>query len=106
MGWLVDGAVFTLQLMPYKCVDFSKLIKNLCKQSYYPVPKSLELSGKLQHASFGIPGGKRLFSPIHEALKTTPQIGQSHAVSQSDALRLENPSPTPCAAPNPDTIAS
>ena len=71
MGWLVDGAVFTLQLMPYKCVDFSKLIKNLCKQSYCPLLKFQELAGKLQHSSFVIPGGKGLFSTIHEALKIT-----------------------------------
>ena len=30
-----------------------------------------ELAGKLQHASFGVPGGKGLFSPIHRALQGT-----------------------------------
>ena len=31
-----------------------------------------EFAGKLQHASFAIPGGKGLLSPIHSALKTSP----------------------------------
>ena len=66
LGYLVDGAEFTLQLMPDKCVKFSKLIKNICKQSYFPPQNFQELAGKLQHACFGIPGVKGLFSPIHE----------------------------------------
>ena len=28
MGWLVDGADFTLRIMPEKCVRISKLIKS------------------------------------------------------------------------------
>jgi hypothetical protein len=33
-------------------------------------PHLQELAGKLQHASFGIPGGKGLFSPVYRALQT------------------------------------
>ena len=71
LGWLVNGANFTLQLMPEKCAKISKLIKKVCKQSHCPLQKFQELAGKLQHASFGIPGGKGLFSPIHAAMRTT-----------------------------------
>ena len=59
--------------MPDKCVKISKLIKKIFKQSYCPLQKFQELAGKLQHACFGIPGGKGLLSPIHEALKTIPK---------------------------------
>ena len=37
-----------------------------------PLQKFQQLAGKLQHASFAIPGGKGLFSPIYTALKANP----------------------------------
>ena len=70
LGWLVNGANFTLQLMPEKCAKMSKLIKEVCKQTHCPLQKFQELAGKLQHASFGIPGGRGLFSLIHAAMRT------------------------------------
>lgn len=73
LGWLIDGANFTLQLLPEKCTIIAKLIKKLCKQQHCSLLKFQELAGKLQHASFGIPGGKGLFSPIHRALRTKTQ---------------------------------
>jgi hypothetical protein len=69
LGWLVDGANFTIQLMPDKCEKIARLIKKVCKTKFCAVVKFQEIAGKLQHASFGIPGGKGLFSPIHRALK-------------------------------------
>jgi len=69
LGWLVDGANFTIQLTPDKCEKIARLIKKVCKTKFCRVKKFQELAGKLQHASFGIPGGKGLFSPIHQALK-------------------------------------
>ena len=104
LGWLVDSADFTLQLMPYKCVKISNLIKKLFKQSYCPLQKFQELAGKLQHASFGIPGGGAVLTHTR-GTKNRLQIGQAHTVYQSNASILENPSPTPCAAPNPGPIA-
>ena len=69
LGWLVDGANITIQLMPDKCEKIARLIKKVCKTKFCAVVKFQELAGKLQHASFGIPGGKGLFLPIHRALK-------------------------------------
>ena len=71
LGWLVDGLNFTLSLLPEKCEKIVKLIKKVCKRPAVSLLKFQELAGKLQHASFGIPGGKGLFSPIYRALKTT-----------------------------------
>jgi hypothetical protein len=31
------------------------------------------MAGNLQHASFGIPGGKGLFSPIYNAMQGDPK---------------------------------
>ena len=71
LGWLVDGAKFTVQLQPDKCTKISKLLKKVCQLKFCPLQKFQELEGKLQHASFSIPGGKGLFSPINRAMKTT-----------------------------------
>ena len=72
LGWIVDGAQFTIQLPPEKCHKIVRLIKKLTKQNYTSLRRFQELAGKLQHASFGIPGGKGLFSPIYRALQGTP----------------------------------
>ena len=57
--------------MPEKHQKISKLIKKVSKIKFSPLCKYKELVGKLQHASFGITGGKGLFSPIYQALKIT-----------------------------------
>ena len=69
LGWLVDGANFTIQLMPEKCKKIAKLIKDITKRKAVPLLAFQELAGKLQHASFAIPDGKSLFSPIHRAMQ-------------------------------------
>ena len=84
LGWLVDGADFTISLLPDKCTKISKLIKKVSKMKACPLQKFQELAGKLQHASFAIPGGRGLFSPIYQAMqkpskfiKITPLLQQT-----------------------------
>ena len=84
LGWLIDGANFTLQLPPQKCENIVHLIKKMCKRTTSSRQRFQELAGKLQHASFGVPGGKGLFSPIYTAMKgtrdtipLTPQLKQA-----------------------------
>ena len=84
LGWLVDGANFTIQLMPDKCKKLVQLIRDVTKCRQVPLSIFQELAGKLQHASFAIPGGKGLFSIIHRAMaglkpfiKITPDIKQT-----------------------------
>jgi len=38
-----------------------------------PLQRYQKLAGRLQHASFGIPGGKSLFTPIDMAMKGNPE---------------------------------
>ena len=73
LGWLIDGAAFTIQLMPDKCIKIAKLIKKCGKMKFCLLQQFQELAGKLQHTLFGILGGKgSLFSPtIYRALQTT-----------------------------------
>ena len=67
LGWIIDGENFTIQLPPEKCDKIAKLIKTICKSNSCHLKKFQVLAGKLQHASYGIPGGAGLFSPIDQA---------------------------------------
>ena len=69
MGCLVDGSNFTLQLMQEKCKEKSRLIKKVAKMKQRPLQSVQDVTGELQHSSFGIPGDKGLFPPIHIAMK-------------------------------------
>ena len=65
LGWHIDGQNFTIQLPQDKVIkiqaDISAIIHKKVVQS-----KILEkLQGKLIHASFGIPGGRGLMSPLY-----------------------------------------
>ena len=82
LGWLVDGAKFTIQLTPDKCKKISKQIKRICSFKRCPLRMFQEIAGKLQHASYGIPGGKGMFSPLYRAMK-----GSNTAIPMTDALR-------------------
>ena len=101
LGWLVDGANFTIQLMPDKCQKLEKLIRDVIKCRQVPLGTFQELAGKLQHASFAIPGGKGLFSPIHRAMaglkpfiKITPDVKQT-LIDWTTVVRHLASCPTP-----------
>ena len=68
LGWLVDGANFTIQLPPEKCTKILAKLKSVRRAKSIPLRAFQEITGKLQHASMGIPGGKGLFSPLYRAL--------------------------------------
>ena len=72
LGWIVDGKNYTLQLPPTKCKNICTLIRKILKQAYCPIKRFQVLAGKLQHASFGLPGGTGLFSPLQLAMVGNP----------------------------------
>jgi hypothetical protein len=74
LGWVLDGKNFTLQLPPQKCEKIRKLIKHIINLKRVSLNKFQKLAGKLQHASFGIPGGTGLFSPIQKAMSNNPDF--------------------------------
>ena len=74
LGWDFDGKAFTMQLPPSKCDAIIKLIKTISKLQRPSLNKYQKLAGKLQHASFGIPSGKSLFSPIQQAMRGNPKF--------------------------------
>lgn len=82
LGWIFDGVQCTIQLPPDKLDTIAKLTKRVLKSKATPLQRFQELAGKLQHASFGIPGGKGMFSPIYAAT-----IGNPPFVTITPALR-------------------
>ena len=72
LGWIIDGANYTIHLEQSRCKAIASLITRVAYQKKCPLQKFQKVAGKLQHASFAIPGGKGLFSPIYRALRGTP----------------------------------
>ena len=83
LGWDINGKDFTLQLPPKKCDDIIRLIKKMSKTKRPSLNKYQKLAGKLQHASFGIPWGRSLFTPIQMAMAGDPKF-----VPLTEELRL------------------
>jgi hypothetical protein len=82
LGWDFDGENFTLQLPPSKCDAIIALIKDIKKKDRVSLNKYQKLCGKLQHASFGIPAGIALFSPLQQAMRFSPKfITLTHELS-------------------------
>jgi hypothetical protein len=69
LGWIFNGAAYTIELPPKKIEKITALIKGIAKREFSSLKRYQEMAGKLQHASFGMPGGKGLFSPIYNAMK-------------------------------------
>ena len=74
LGWMLDGQRGTLQLPVPKCQKICTLIRKINKKKRISLKKFQQLAGKLQHASFGIPGGKGLFSPLQMAMAGNPDF--------------------------------
>jgi hypothetical protein len=74
LGWILNGQRGTLQLPIAKCQAIRLLIRKILKSKRISLNKFQKLAGKLQHASFGIPGGAGLFSPIQMAMAHSPDF--------------------------------
>ena len=72
LGWDFDGEAYTIQLPIKKCKVIINLIRKRCTIKRSTLNEFQKLAGKLQHASFGIPGGSSLFSPIQTAMAGNP----------------------------------
>jgi hypothetical protein len=72
LGWEFDGEGFTIQLPPSKCLAIIRDINKILELKRASLNKYQKIAGKLQHASFGIPNGRSLFSPIQIAMAHSP----------------------------------
>jgi hypothetical protein len=74
LGWDFDGKNYTIQLPPEKCKAIILQIRQLLQLQRPSLNKYQKIAGKLQHAAFGIPCGRALFSPIQEAMRHNPEF--------------------------------
>ena len=65
-----------------KCTDISKIMRKLLKKHRVTLNEFQKLSGKLQHASMGIQGGRSLFTPIDMTIS-----GKPYFISITSTLR-------------------
>lgn len=82
LGWIFDGEAFTMELPEGKADAINKQIRSMLKHKKVPLKLFQQVAGKIQHASLGLPGGRGLFSPIHQAMST-----EQHYVCIHTALR-------------------
>lgn len=82
LGWIFDGKAFTISLLAKKIEKiiteikrFKKIAKRKQKrQQAVLLNKWQKLAGSLMHASFGLVGGKAMFSPIWKAMEGSPKF--------------------------------
>ena len=72
LGWEFDGDNYTITLPEKKCKAIITLIRKTLKEKKVTLNAFQKVAGKLQHASFGIPGGAGLFSPIQTSMAGDP----------------------------------
>ena len=69
LGWILDGANYTIQLPPAKVEKIVKTLKLLSKKRRVRLKDFQKIAGSLHHhASMGIPGGRGLFTTIWKAM--------------------------------------
>ena len=74
LGWIFDGKNYTVQLPKEKATKYIDAIKDLLRKKQVTLKAFQKVTGKLQHAAIGIPGGAGLFSPFYIAMKGDPEV--------------------------------
>ncbi len=106
LGWTIDGASRSISLPIEK---YNKLISDLSlfgKRRFIQIKTLQKLQGRLIHASFGIPNGKGLLSPLialvtkytdhpHRVIKITKALRQVF-IDWVSLLNQVKTRPTPC----------
>jgi hypothetical protein len=68
LGWIIDGANYTIQLPSNKTEKITKTLKALSCTKHIALLPFQKLVGTLLHAAIGIPGGRGLFTQIWAAM--------------------------------------
>ena len=65
LGWDFNGITYTIQLPKAKVQTIQQDIADIIRKKIVPSKLMEKIQGKLVHASFGIPGGRGLLSPLY-----------------------------------------
>ena len=68
LGWLINGANYTIRLPPEKVEKILRTLRLLKKSKRMSILTFQKIAGTLLHAAMGIPGGRGLFTQIWTAL--------------------------------------
>ena len=83
LGWVFDGISKCIEYQTNKNEKVLKEIKDAIRNKSGIKFKDFEkLTGKLRHASIGIPSGKGLFSPFNEMIGIKPARVHFHPKSE------------------------
>ncbi len=82
LGWLINGRDYTITLPPDRLEKIIIQINKAKRKKRVELNEMQKLAGKLQHASFAMPGGWGLFSPIQRVLQGDPKF-----IKMTDDLR-------------------
>ena len=73
LGWIINGKEFTVSLPESKKAKILAQIKEALKHDSIKLNDFQILAGRLQHASFAMPAGWGLFSPLSMAMAGSPK---------------------------------
>ena len=73
LGWMIDGVNYTIYLPEKKMDAIVKELSKIQRLKSIPLNRMQKIAGKLQHASYAMPGGWGLFSPIQMAMRGNPR---------------------------------
>ena len=75
LGWILNGANFTISLPPEKVTHIQARLKQILRWKKIRLNDMQKIAGTLLHAAFGIPGGRGLFNLLWATMKAqTPLI--------------------------------
>ena len=74
LGWMINGRTYSITLPADRLHKIILQINKAKRKKQVPLNEMQKLAGKLQHASFAMPGGWGLFSPVQRALKNDPKM--------------------------------
>ena len=85
LGWIVDGVNFTIRLPQPKIDKIKRTLRMLRSRCSIKVKDFQKITGSLNHAAYGMPGGRGLFTVLWKALakesrgyvKVTPEVKQA-----------------------------
>ena len=93
LGWLVDGANFTIQLMPDKCEKIARLIKKGLQIQSVPIAKIPRTCWKVATCILWHTRWQRTFLTYLQSAQKSWKTGNHHCRTTVCATRLENPCP-------------
>lgn len=70
LGWIFDGLQRTIELPATKVAKIQTTIRSILRAKHCTLSELESITGKLQHAALGVPGGRGLLQPLYKLMAT------------------------------------